>query len=294
MLSNINLEYYKIFYEVASTLNITQASKNLLISQPAVTQTIHKLEEQLNTKLFVRQSRGLVLTKMGELILNEVSQAFMFFSRIENIVEGESDLSFGKITIGCATSLAKVLLVEPVTKFNEKYKEVKIKLIDKAPEELLHELSLGQIDMVITQFKNDKYEALAFHKLLNENYVFVCHKDYAKEEITNFNKLKNYSFIVSILGSASRGIFDELNEKNHWNLTPSLEVSGYNMSLELIKNKVGIGFLPEYLVSEYIENNTFKKLDLPYKNAPTEYGYFINSKVITKALKEFLKYINAL
>ena len=55
---NINLEYYKIFYEVAKEQNITKASENLHISQPAISKTIKLLEEKLGGTLFVRTKKG--------------------------------------------------------------------------------------------------------------------------------------------------------------------------------------------------------------------------------------------
>ena len=57
---NINLEYYKIFYEVAKEQNITKASENLHISQPAISKTIKLLEEKLGGTLFVRTKKGVI------------------------------------------------------------------------------------------------------------------------------------------------------------------------------------------------------------------------------------------
>ena len=63
---NINLEYYKIFYEVAKEQNITKASENLHISQPAISKTIKLLEEKLGGTLFVRTKKGVILTEEGK------------------------------------------------------------------------------------------------------------------------------------------------------------------------------------------------------------------------------------
>ena len=62
---NIKLEQYKIFNEAASTLSFSLAARNLFISQSAVSQAIHTLEKELNTQLFIRQSKGVLLTKEG-------------------------------------------------------------------------------------------------------------------------------------------------------------------------------------------------------------------------------------
>ena len=62
---NINLELYRLFYDVALTGNISKTAEKLFISQPAVTQSIQKLEEQLGGKLFYRVPKGVMLTEEG-------------------------------------------------------------------------------------------------------------------------------------------------------------------------------------------------------------------------------------
>ena len=63
---DINLELCKVFYIVAEEGNITKASEKLFISQPAVSQSIKKLEEQIGGILFLRSNKGLVLTEEGK------------------------------------------------------------------------------------------------------------------------------------------------------------------------------------------------------------------------------------
>ena len=63
---NINFELYRIFYTVANHGNITKASEELLISQPAISKAIKNLEDQLGGQLFVRTKRGVFLTEEGK------------------------------------------------------------------------------------------------------------------------------------------------------------------------------------------------------------------------------------
>ena len=64
-MESFNLEYYRAFYTVAQTGNVTKAAELLCLSQPAVTRSIHRLEESLGCKLFTRVSRGVRLTVEG-------------------------------------------------------------------------------------------------------------------------------------------------------------------------------------------------------------------------------------
>ena len=79
----MNLELWKLFYEVASAGNITKASERLHISQPAITKQIKKLEEDLNCKLFIRTQKGVILTNDGELIFQDIKNDLNAFELAE-------------------------------------------------------------------------------------------------------------------------------------------------------------------------------------------------------------------
>lgn len=290
MLKNISLDYYKIFYVVARELNITAASKKLLISQPAITQTMNKLESQLNTKLFIRQSRGLMLTKVGELLLQEVEKGLVYFDNIENIIEDEEDLLLGELMIGSGSLIARAVLLKAITNFHNTYPNIKIKLTDKPAKEMLKELSLGELDLVVAGQKNSLDKSILYTSILDETYVFVCHRDYNipqnKQEL-----IKESTFIVPGLSSTGRVVFDEVNESLKDKIEPKIEIAGYSMGVELVKNNVGIAFLPEYIVADLLKDGILKKVSILDERTATQYGYFVNKKSMSRVVKEFIKFL---
>ena len=72
-----NLSLYHIFHIVAQKGNISQAARELYISQPAISKSIRRLEKNLNTTLFKRSSRGVSLTTEGELLYKYTEEAFL-------------------------------------------------------------------------------------------------------------------------------------------------------------------------------------------------------------------------
>ena len=69
---NVNLEYYRVFYYVCVHGSLTAAARELCISQPAVSQAVRQLEKEAGIKLFLRTSKGVQLTKEGELLYRYV------------------------------------------------------------------------------------------------------------------------------------------------------------------------------------------------------------------------------
>ena len=80
---DINYELYKVFYHVATTLNFSEASKQLFISQPSLSETIRELETELGFDIFLRSNRGIVITPEGEEFLGYARQVIEQTNLIE-------------------------------------------------------------------------------------------------------------------------------------------------------------------------------------------------------------------
>lgn len=95
---NINFEYYKVFYVIAKNKNITKAANELNISQPAISRMLKTMEDQMNTKLFIRKTKGVILTNEGRELYRLIAD------NIDNIMK--SEISFSKIISNKAIKFA--------------------------------------------------------------------------------------------------------------------------------------------------------------------------------------------
>ena len=95
---DINLEYYKIFYYVAGSQSITLAAEQLTISQPAVSQAVKHLEQALSCPLFVRTTKGVRLTKEGE----------MLYSYVQRGYETVSYTHLGALAVACSKKIPEL------------------------------------------------------------------------------------------------------------------------------------------------------------------------------------------
>ena len=101
---DINLELYKVFYYVATTLSFSEASRQLFISQSAVSQAVKNLEKKLGHTLFVRSTKRVILTPEGELLLQHVKPALSMLNEGEAALSGEGNLT-GQLRIGASDTL---------------------------------------------------------------------------------------------------------------------------------------------------------------------------------------------
>ena len=103
---DINLELYKVFYYVATTLSFSEASRQLFISQSAVSQSIKTLEKKLNHPLFIRSTKKVLLTPEGELLLQHVKPALQLLDEGESLLSGDNLLK-GQLRIAASDTICR-------------------------------------------------------------------------------------------------------------------------------------------------------------------------------------------
>lgn len=96
---------------------MTKASEELHISQPAISQSIKKLEVQLGGTLFIRSNKGMELTSEGKMFYNYIKSALELINNAENEFTSFKDLSKGKINIGASTTLTKIVIMDAIKNF---------------------------------------------------------------------------------------------------------------------------------------------------------------------------------
>lgn len=282
----LNLEALKIFYEVAKAKNITKAAEKLFISQPAVTQTIKKLETDLDVTLFIRNKKGVQLTRIGEEIFDKVESAMVTFESVEKTLKEYNGLTKGEVIVSCGVSIGKKVLVETIEEFISAYPDVSVVQTDDVQSRSIEKLRRGEIDLLISQF-NSEIDGLDFKKLYNERYVLVKSP---RPEFTN-NDLR---FIMTGEGSYSSKLFGEFIENKGLTNVPVIRGTGYNIITALCKSGVGVGILPGFLAEDEIKNKELEVVFSDYEFPAIEYGVYYNEKNLTLAAKEFLKMLIAL
>ena len=146
---NINFELYKVFHEVATAKSISKAAENLLISQPAVTQSIKTLEDQLGGKLFIRTPKGVILTNEGEELYKYIKEGMNYFINGTNKFMSLKKLDNGVLNIGSTTTISENYLIPYLEKFHNLYPNITINITNDLTDNLLKDLRNGNLDIVI-------------------------------------------------------------------------------------------------------------------------------------------------
>ena len=142
-----NLNYYKIFYEVAKSGNISKAAASLYISQPAVSKSISRLEQSLNHTLFLRSKKGVRLTEEGNTLYQYLRQAFDSIDTAERTLKHMGQFGIGQLRIGVSTSLCKHVLLSYLQYFIRENPHVKVSIECNSTFETIQLLKQDKIDI---------------------------------------------------------------------------------------------------------------------------------------------------
>ena len=287
---NVDLELYRVFYAVAKHKHMTKASEELHISQPAISQSIKKLEDQLGGTLFLRSNKGMGLTEEGKMFYEYVKGALELINNAENEFTSFKDLSKGEIKIGCSTTLTKLVLMNALKDFHLDYPNININITNDLTSNLINDLKLGKLDFVIFNESNIKETNLNLEKIKELKQGFIYNPEFYDDNVNNFEDLNEIPLILQKEESNSRKLLDYIALQNNVKLIPKMEVVSQELITEFTNIGLGIGFAIIDLAKRNYKN--IKELNIN-KKIPNINIYLATNKSVslTFASKMFIKYL---
>lgn len=290
--SNLNLNLYKIFYDVAQYGSVSTASKNLMISQPAISRSIKKLEEDLNVTLFYRTLNGMVLTEKGKELLGYVEDACNSLRIGERTMMETNNLIKGKLSIGVPSHIASFYLFDKIRKFHKDYPNIEISIISRCTAELVKLLENHEIDFVIDTSPicgNEK--ELHIEELIHCNHCFVALSD-EDYDVKCLKDLENLPLILPVTRSSHRKRLHEVALENNVTFKNVLSIETSEMIEESVLQGNGIGYILEDVVKKEIDKGTLKKLPIKESLPFVTVNLVYIDKYLMSAPKEFIdKYL---
>lgn len=258
---NINFELYRIFYVVATVGNITKASQELNISQPAVTKQIKSLEAQLGGDLFIRTKRGVILTENGRAIYNYIKQAMNCFNNAELQFSNLKKLETGVIKIGISTALARLFLMKYLDKFHKEYPNIAIQLFTDPSKVMRKMLKDGSLDILIAKEESCEDEDLEVQRVGTLHQCFIASEYFSelKNRTISLKDLDEYPILLQKTPSTTRESFDNFCKEHNIEITTKLEIASATLLEDFVKIGLGVGLATrEFAEKDIKEGSIFE------------------------------------
>lgn len=248
---DINLELYKVFYYVASTLSFSEASRELFISQSAVSQSIKTLEKKLNHTLFIRSTKKVLLTPEGELLLQHVKPAMQMLNEGESLLSGDNMLK-GQLRIGASDTICRYYLLHYLQKFHQEFPDVRIKVTNSTSIGCVELLEKGQVDLIVCNSPNSRLGSHMKIKVLqNFQDIFVGKpRCFTPDELPcEFRALLKQPILMLSSKSTTSEYLQQIFTSHGLKLLPEVELNSNDLLMDLARIGLGIACIPDYMLN---------------------------------------------
>lgn len=261
----INIKSLKYFRTVAEVKSISKVSYQSHISQSALSQIIHKLEEDIGYNLFIRSNKGVELTEMGRIVYDYADTIIKTYERMKQ------DLSFldidqHNLIIGSTWALSNYSLPCILYEIKKKYSNYNFELKSKSSEDVTLDVENGLCDFGII-YDKVKTDGLVFHHLGYEEIILVAAQNYQIPDKITVNELLEYNLIEFKHGCYNVNVERTLKEsfeenKINFKLNPLFSMDSISAVKSTISEKFGMSFLPYSAVKKEISENKFKLIEI--------------------------------
>ncbi len=264
------------FVETSSCSTIIQSAKKLEISQPALSESIKRLESDLGSILFYRSRSGIQLTPSGKSFLLKAQKLQQAYNDLDITTDENQVFSGRTISIGCHPTVAQYAIPNALVELKKQAPDYKIELRHDLSRNIQAEIQRGNIDIGIV-INPTEVPDLVIQKLATDTVGIWSAKGYEDLDtvICNLNLFQTQSILKK------------------WKEKPKKIISSESLELiaQLINNKIGVGILPERAVKLSGFNLKQKPNTPTYKDEITiiyrpEFGKSKAEKLTIEALKE--------
>ena len=286
MITDLNL--LRVFYQVAKTEQISKAAEILNVSQPAISQHIKTLEDQVGFQLFLRSKKGVKLTNEAEEIFSYCKSIFAQIESMNHALEDISSLETGTLRIGASDTICKYYLIDKLKAFEQLYPKIRYRVTNCTTTESLTLLKNNDVDIAFVHSPvSDKH--FTFRPCLTLEDYFVCSKDFDCTNITKLSDLTKYRTLLLEKSSHSRKFLDATLLRHNVELRPKFELASLDLLIEFAKKNMGIICVSKQYIKKELEAQELKIINIEEKLDLRSISLAFDNNTISHAAKRFME-----
>lgn len=250
----MDFERLNAFQAVAREKSFSKAAQKLFKTQPAISQAIRSLEEELGERLFLRLGRTIQMTPAGQVLFEHVQQAFEALEQGRARIEALRGLREGLLTLGTSDTTACYILPPVLQRFRRCYPGIELVIFNRPSPVVLQQVVSREVDLGVVTLPV-QHPKVAVQELLIREDVVICsprHALYGRASM-ELKELEDYPLLLLDRGSNTRSFIDRrLAEAG---VTPNLamELGSIEVIKKLVQLDFGVSMVPYVAVRSEIE-----------------------------------------
>ncbi|MGE7186589.1 LysR family transcriptional regulator [Peribacillus sp. NPDC006672] len=285
----------KTFVTLVEVKNFTKTAEILLMSQPSVSLHIKKLEEEFQTKLFLRSPKFLKVTLTGEILYDRAKQMITIYEQTREDIQEHDKSIKGELKIGASFTIGEYILPSLLIDLQKDYPELELQVVIGNTEEIVQAVRLYKVDIGLIEGQTNEKE-LSVHPFMQDELFVVSSNDHElsyKDEVV-ITDLHDQAWVTREVGSGTREYLNHVIRTNGLKIKSILTISSNQGIKEtLIKNGEGLALLSQSVIERDVQNKILSIIQLKNESFNRTLSY-VYSPIMEdkKNVKTFITELN--
>ncbi|MFC6334070.1 LysR family transcriptional regulator [Paenibacillus septentrionalis] len=289
-----SLDLYYVFEVVSKQSSISKAAQELFMTQSAVSQSIQRLENELDVQLFNRTARGVTLTAEGKLLHEHVRAALNLLHLGEEKMLEFKNLMIGELHIGVGDTISRYYLLPYLEQFYNHYPGIKLKILNGTTTEILEFIKAGKADLGLCNLPIGDRSIQSFPSMEVQD-IFVGGANYRSlaNKPISLQQLIELPLICLEKTANSRIYVDRYFKEKGLSLSPVFELGSHDLLLDFARINLGVACVTKQFAQHYIDNGLVHELPLLEPIPGRSIGICYSKHVsLSRAAKQFIQLID--
>ena len=255
------------FIAVAETSSFRRAAERVGRSQPAVTAQIHQLEALLGVQLFVRTTRHVQMTPVGEELLSRAKQLVIETDQLVRDFQDRADLERQRLSVSVSPTVASGLMAGFLAAFETDHPKVTVSIREDLGPDMVEALETGAVDFGIGPY-SEVPKRLEFRPLFRQPFFLILRRDHplCAAGAVRIADLQSLDLLCPAKGTTARSVLDEVAAEKEIAIRPKYEALQYHTLISMVTAGLGVTVMPmtsrAFLDALELEALSFEDADL--------------------------------
>lgn len=292
----MELNYLRVFFEVAKAGRFTEAAQRLNISQSALSRSVALLEESEGVKLFDRSKKGVTLTQIGAEVFRHCEQVFQTVHKIEEVCRGIQEACEGPLRLATTDHIINYLLPGPLQAFRNEYAKVIPSIFVGTPDEILEKLLHTDCEFTLS-FAKVPAPQIEFEVLREEPMALIVNAEIwrntrAANHTARLNKVLETVGYISSIGAHAHGRPSRVLRELFGKMPPVVvEVNGQEPQKRICMAGGGVAYLSRFMVAREIEEGLLHEINVEKAHAFNLWLAVRKGRELSIAAKTFIEHL---
>lgn len=248
----MDLRQLRYFAKVVESGSFSKAASLLHVAQPALSQHVRHMEEELGVTLLHRGAQGVKATEAGERLMQHAKRILAEFAEINDSVRGEAVAPRGMVRFGLPGTVSEILAAPLIEAARTRYPDVQIRVVEAMSGYILDWLKRGDVDLAMIYATSDPRGLVVHHGLSEEICLFASPSLEAQAgrpgKALSLSDAARLPLVVPGRGHGLRELIEDAALAKAVTIEPAIEIDSYAQIKKLVSRGLGFGILPQTAV----------------------------------------------